>query len=77
MTVLHTMGGALRDLLSQVPMPGVRALFVALPIGLLIWVLRLPPEATTPPEGTGRWDENLKLWASIALLIQIAIYTLI
>jgi hypothetical protein len=77
MSPLHTIGQLLRDLLGQVPMPVVRGLFLALPILLLIWVLRLPKEATTSPDGTGRWDENLKLWASVALVIQIAIYSLL
>ena len=77
MTVLHTIGNVVRDLLAQVPLGAVRVLFLALPVGLLIWVLRLPREATTSPEGAGRWDEDLKLWASVALLIQIAIYSLI
>jgi hypothetical protein len=76
-TVLHTIGDVVRDLLAQVPLGAVRVLFLALPVGLLIWVLCLPKEATTSPEGTGRWDENLKLWASVALLIQIAIYSLV
>lgn len=77
MTPLHTIGDLLRHLLGQIPMPAVRMLFLALQVGLLIWVLRLPSEATTSPEGRGRWDENLKLWASVALLLQIAIYSLI
>jgi hypothetical protein len=74
---LHTFGEALRDLLLQVPLWAVRALFLAVPVLLLIWVLRLPRETTTSPEGRGRWDANLKLWAAVALLIQMVIYSLL
>jgi hypothetical protein len=75
MTPLHHIGGIMRELLSQVPLPAVRLVFVAIPLVLLIWVLRLPREATTSPEGSGRWDANLKVWASVALLLQVLIYS--
>ena len=77
MTPLHYIGNFVRDQLLLIPLPVVRALFLALPILLLIWVFRLPRQATTPPESTGRWDENLKLWAGVALGIQIVIYCLL
>lgn len=77
MTPLHAIGSFLRELLLQVPLAAVQALFVALPIAVLIWVLLLPRKDTTPPEGSGRWDENLKLGASIALIAQVLIYTLL
>ncbi|GIW81743.1 MAG: hypothetical protein KatS3mg105_3550 [Gemmatales bacterium] len=73
-TPLHVLGEWIRQLLSQIPLPVVRAVFVAVPIAVLIWVWRLPAEAALPPQPTGRLDENLKVWASLALLIQIAIY---
>lgn len=76
MTPLYTIGNFFRDALGQIPLPVVRGLFLAIPILLLIWVLRLPREQTTPPEPTGRWDENLKVWASLALLFQIVVYSL-
>ena len=74
MTPLHQIGNLVRDLLLQIPLPVVRGMILAVPIVLLIWVLRLPREATTPPESTGRAGENLKYGAALALLIQIAIY---
>lgn len=77
MTPLHHLGEFLRDLLALVPLPVVRGLFVALPFVILIWVLRLPPAETTRPGGVGRKVEDLRLWAALALLIQILIYTLI
>lgn len=76
MTPLHALGNALRDLLSQIPLSAVRVIFVLLLVVLLIWVLSLPRSETRPP-GEPRWDANLKLWAAIALLIQIAIYSFV
>lgn len=74
MTPLHVFGNWLRELFGMIPPPVVRILFVAVPMVLLIWVLRLPREAVTPPNHPARWDENLKLWAAVALVIQIGIY---
>ncbi len=75
MTPLHRFGEFLRQSLEMIPLALVRVLFVASLVVLLIWVLRLPSSATTPPGGARRWDENLKVGASIALIIQILIYT--
>ena len=77
MTPLHQFGDLLRDALSAIPLWSVRALFVGSLIAVLLWLLRLPRSATTPWDGRARWDENLKTTASIALLIQIAIYALL
>ena len=77
MTPLHALGSFLRDLLSQVPLSAVRVIFVLLPVVLLVWVLSLPRSETTPPDREPRWDANLKLWAAVALLIQIAIYSFV
>ena len=76
-TPLHTIGDFLRELLLQIPLPVARGLFLALPILLLIWVLCLPREVTTPPDGSKRWDENLKVGAVAALAAQILIYSLV
>ena len=75
MTPLHQFGEFLRQSLQTVPLGGVRILFVASLVGLLVWVLRLPKIATTPPAGAKRWDENLKTGAAIAVVIQILIYS--
>lgn len=77
MTPLHFIGEFVRELLGAIPLEAVRLLFAALPVAVLIWVLTLPREATTPPGGTGRWDENLKLGAALALIAQIVIYCLL
>jgi len=76
MTPLHYIGDWLRSTLMLIPMGAVRVLFVALPVLLILWVLRLPRASTTPPGTESRWFENLKLWAVLALLIQVVIYTL-
>ncbi|MCP5539877.1 MAG: hypothetical protein H7A53_13545 [Akkermansiaceae bacterium] len=78
MTPLHYFGGAIRDAMTAVPMIWVRALFVGLLLALLAWVLCLPRGRVTPPgaadaEARG-WSSNLKLWAALALGLQIAIY---
>ena len=75
MTPLHAFGNFLRELLQTVPLGWVRLLFVG-SLGLvLLWVLRLPRAETTPATSSTRWDENLKLGAAIALVIQMLIYT--
>jgi len=75
MTPLHHIGQTIRDLLLTIPMPMVRTLFVLLHVALLIWLLRLPRAETTPPNGKGGWASNLKVWAALAVLVQIAIYS--
>ena len=61
--------------MASLPPGLVRVLFVALPVLVLAWVLRLPAEQTNLPGG--RWDTNLKLGAAVALLVQIGIYLLL
>ncbi len=77
MTFLHQFGDFVREQFLQIPLSAARLLFIALPVVLLIWVLSLPREATTPEDGKGSWDENLKLGASLALVLQILIYSLL
>jgi len=77
MSPLHYIGEAIRELLLLIPLSAVRWLFVATLVVLLIWVLMLPRSMTTPPGGASRWDENLKIGAGAALLIQIVIYLML
>jgi hypothetical protein len=77
MTPLHWLGQEVQQLAVSVPLPVVRAMFIAVPMVLLVWVLRLPREQTAAADGTGRLDENLKLWASLALIVQIIIYSML
>lgn len=74
LTPLHWIGQNVRDLLLLIPLPVVRALFLSVPLLLLLWVWSLPREATTPPGETDHRGGNLKTVATVALLIQIAVY---
>lgn len=77
MTPLHYVGDFLRELMLQVPLSVVRVLFLSLPLALLVWVMRLPRSETSPPGDSGSVTGNLKLWAGLALIIQIAIYIML
>lgn len=77
MTILHRFGEFLRETLSTVPLSWVRALFVGTLVVLLVWVIRLPQNVTSPDGSTNRWDENLKTGAVFALVLQIVIYLLL
>ena len=77
MTPLHWLGDWIRSVLVAIPLPLVRLLFVGTLVALLIWVWRLPKEIVSPPGGARRWDENLKLGATLALVIQILVYALL
>jgi len=76
-TVLHDVGQFVRDLLLAVPLPVARAVFLAVPTVVLIWVLTLPGSETKPPDHAGGWGGNLKVIAAVALLLQIVIYSLL
>lgn len=76
MTPLHTFGQFVRQALLSVPMWAAKLLFVGSLAVLLIWVLSLPKSQTQPEGGARRWDENLKITACAALLLQIVIYSL-
>lgn len=77
MTPLHALGELVREWMMSIPLPAVRGLFLLTLCIVLIWVIRLPTSVTTPPGGARRWDENLKVGAVLALLIQIVIYGLL
>jgi hypothetical protein len=74
MTLLHYFGDFLRELLAAVPLGWVRVAFVALPMAVLAWVVALPKAHTRPQRDQTHWAEDLKIWAVLALLVQIAIY---
>lgn len=76
-TPLHDFGGLVREALLHVPLWGARALFIALPALVLLWVLRLPREETTDPAAADGRGSNLKWGAAVALCVQIAIYALV
>ena len=74
MTPLHHIGQLLREWLAAIPLPMVRVLFVGTLMALMFWVLMLPRSVTTPPGRKGGWDEDLRVAACLALLIQVLIY---
>lgn len=73
MQPFHAIGDLVRQLLLGIPLEVARGLFATLLVGVMIWVLRLPNSRTTPPDSP-HWYNNLKLWAVLALGIQLAIY---
>jgi hypothetical protein len=82
MTPLHHFGDFVRESVELIPLSWVRIVFVAIPFLILVWVLMLPKSETTPGEKIPeedrpvRWDENLKIGASLALGFQILVYYL-
>jgi len=76
-SLLHLLGDFLRGQLLSIPLGWARALFVLVPVILLLWIWRLPKAEVVPPGASGRPGENLRIWAALALLLQILIYLLI
>ncbi|OYW22915.1 MAG: hypothetical protein B7Z55_04080 [Planctomycetales bacterium 12-60-4] len=74
MNPLHDIGDALRSLFLAIPLSAVRVAFVAIPLILMVWVLRLPSSETVPAGREHRWDEDLRAWAWVALALQVLIY---
>lgn len=74
---LHWIGLLLRQGFTLIPLPVARGLFVALPLLLMVWVLRLPDRETTPKDRDCHWSEDLKVWAWLALAIQVVIYCVV
>jgi len=72
---LHHFGELLRNGLLAIPLPVVRAVFLTLLVGLFLWVLFLPKSAVVAPGPSARRGANLRPWALLALVIQIAIYS--
>ncbi len=77
---LHALGEWLRGWLVAVPMPLVRALFVSLPLLLLVWLWTLPLERPGGAAGLESGDQpvprrQLRWAATVALAFQVAIYT--
>ena len=77
MTILHYFGDQLRAVYLLVPLWAARGLFLAVLLGLMIWVVQLPKSATTPVASEYHWHEDLRVWAWLALLIQLFVYALV
>jgi hypothetical protein len=77
MTPLHQIGNFLRETMMAVPLPWARVLFIAVPAVLLLWVLLLPRGETSLPSSKKKDRRpSLKIWAALALVIQIVIYSI-
>lgn len=77
MTVLHHFGSFIRSLFVAIDLSIVRGAFVFVYVALIVWIASLPRTATTPPDRPGKIHEDLRLWACLAAIIQIAIYAFI
>jgi len=75
-TFLHWIGDTLRQLLEQVPLSVARWLMIGVFLLLMFWVVQLPSSAATPSERQSKWHEDLRIWAWLALMIQVVIYGL-
>lgn len=77
MTPLHAIGDFIRGILLVIPLPAVKILFILVPLILLAWVLFLPKEQVVPPGKERGIGSNLKVWAALALLIQVILYAVL
>ena len=75
MTVLHWIGDTLRAQLMLIPLSAARWLFIGLFLALMAWVVQLPSSQTTPPGRRCAWYEDLKIWAWLALMFQVVVYS--
>ena len=75
MNPLHAFGDALRAGLGLIPLSAVRGGLIIFLLGLMAWVTMLPNSATTP-QGKSKTplSENLKVWAWLALFLQVLVY---
>lgn len=76
MTILHWIGEHLRNAFLQVPMWVARGLFLAVFFVLMVWIVQLPKSETTP-SANSPWHEDLRIWAWLALLIQLFVYAIL
>jgi hypothetical protein len=74
--MLHWIGDQLRSTFLLVPLWAARGLFLAVLLGLMIWIVQLPRSVTTP-SATSPWHEDLRVWAWLALLVQLLAYGLL
>ncbi|MGE0755868.1 MAG: hypothetical protein AB7F89_11435 [Pirellulaceae bacterium] len=73
MTPLHGLGQFIREMLSAVPLPAVRVLFLASLAVVAYWVIRLPRSAGRQ-QPDSPWTEDLRIWAFVAIAVQFVIY---
>lgn len=75
MTFLHWIGDSLRRQAEQVPLSVAQWLLIGVLLVLLFWVVQIPSEQATPGDRQSCWYQDLRVWAWLALMTQIAIYS--
>lgn len=75
MTIFHFIGDSIRALLLEVPMWAARWLFIGLLLALMGWIVQLNEAVATPPEKRGEWYEDLRIWAWVAVMGQVILYS--
>jgi len=76
MTLFHWIGDTLRQQLELIPLSTARWLMIGLFLSLMFWIVQLPTDQTNPKDRPVRWSNDLKIWAWLALIFQILIYSL-
>ncbi|GIS57914.1 MAG TPA: hypothetical protein DCE39_07210 [Planctomycetaceae bacterium] len=74
-TFLHDIGDTIRNAMATVPLSLVGWAFVAIPLVLLVWVLKCPigDDENRDPKQV----RLLRIGAALALVLQIVIYGLL
>ena len=75
MTVLHWIGETLREQLLRIPLSVARWFFIGLLLLLMGWIVQLPASEVTPPGRRSAWYEDLRVWAWVALVFQVIVYS--
>jgi hypothetical protein len=74
--MLYWIGEQLRTAFLQIPLWVAKGLFLGVFFALMIWIVQLPKSATTPQPNSA-WHEDLRIWAWLALLIQLFVYAML
>ena len=74
--MLVEFGEHLRTLFLQIPLWIARGLFLGVFFMLMVWIVQMPKSATTP-RADSPWHEDLRIWAWLALIVQMLVYSLL
>ena len=75
MTFFHWIGDLLRLQLDQVPLAVARWLIIGVLLVLMFWIVQLPTSQAVPPDRESHWYEDLRVWAWVAVMFQILVYS--
>jgi hypothetical protein len=75
-TLFHWIGDSLREQLDLIPLSTARWLMIGLFLAMMFWVVQLPSTTTNPTDRPPKWRYDLKIWAWLALFIQVVIYSI-